>query len=528
MRNGDSKGNALTLSRCLGKALHLPASPQAATAKEYFLKRFEAMMKSAQELESMRIYLKGIDQVGVATVLTNLGLEDSTSLLEEEVLDLPNELFNYVEQIDDSTVELQFPLTGVKELQRNAMGLKTNESLVVRISTDVNGSRESFCVHVIDTDTSWATVQHDPVKVWQSKPPSRQACKNNRPTRVGYMIMRCGWQKLRTTPRASLAEIYQGIEIALKTYGNKCLVCNCDIGARLYRPTVCGKAACRSTYLFSDLDLRISDLRLNPRSVSLLLAAIQAAALTMSSRGNDLGIDLLPDRPDRLSDNKKLIVMLDSAFAIANIVRAGDNVNAIRTRHSIRHELLFSWALNVYQGFIVEATGSFRIPNMPNVLQFVVVDSRPEIAAAFAKHDAVQPRRVLWHGTSMDRLFAILCQGLKVLSQTDLQAHGAVHGTGIYLAEEPSLAVSYSRAAQKRSSSFSTQHADFVNKRVLLGIEYAGEEGKKGNGIYVATDPTKVLLRYVFLLPQSFKAPLANHVVPAMQSNFHTLKVGAR
>lgn len=128
----------------------------------------------------------------------------------------------------------------------------------------------------------------------------------------------------------------------------------------------------------------------------------------------------------------------------------------------------------------------------------------------------------------MDRLFAILCQGLKILSQTALQVHGAVYGTGIYLAVEPSLAVSYSRASQKRPSSFSTQHAEFVNKRVLLGIEYAGEEGQKNNGMYVATDPSKLLLRYVFLLPQSFNAPLANHVVPAMQSNFHTLKAGAR
>lgn len=399
----------LTLFRCLGKALHLPSSPQPATAREYFQKRFEAMMKSAHELESMRIYLKGVDQVGVATVLTNLGLEDSTSFLEEEVLDLPNELFNFVEQVDDTTVELQFPLTGVKELQRNAMGLKSNESLVVRLNTDVNGTRESYCVHVIDTDTNWPSVQHDPVKVWQSNPPSRQYCKQNRATRVAYMIMRCGWQKLRSVPRASLAEIYQGIEVALKTYGNKCLVCHRDIGANLYRPTLCSKAACRSTYLSSELDIRIADLRLNPRSVSLLLAAIQAAALTMSSRGNEIGTDLLPDRPDRLSDNKKLIVMLDSAFAIANIVRAGDDVNAIRQRHSIRHELFFSWALNVYQGFIVEATGSLRIPNLPNVLQFAVVDSRPEISAAFAKHDTVTPRQVLFHGKIRKAIHRLCC-----------------------------------------------------------------------------------------------------------------------
>ncbi|KAK4495013.1 hypothetical protein PRZ48_013340 [Zasmidium cellare] len=514
--------------RCLGQALHLPASPQAATAKEYFLKRFEVMMKSAHELESMRIYLKGVDRVGVATVLTNLGLEDSTSLLEEEIMDLPNELFNFVEQIDDQVVELQFPLTGVKELQRNAMGLKSNESLVVRLTTDVNGTRESFCVHVINTETDWSSVQHEPTKVWQSKPPSRQSCKHSRPTRVAYAIMRCGWQKLRATPRVTLAEIYQDIESATKAYGDNCLVCNRSIGVHLYRPTVCSKAACRSIYLTSDLDARLADLHLNQKSVGLLLAAVQSAALAMSSRAEDTSIDLLPDRPIRLADNKKLITMLDSIPAIDKMVSGLNDLNSIRVRNSIRHELLFSWTLNTYQGFIVEATGSLRIPNMPNVLQFVLADSPPAITAAFAKHDYVQPRQVLFHGTSMDRLFAILCQGLKVLSQTALQVHGAVYGTGIYLAEEPSLAVSYSRAAQRRSSSFSTQHADFVNKRILLGIEYAGEDGKQGNGIYVAADPTKLLLRYIFLLPATFKAPLANHVVPAMQSNFHTLKMGAR
>ncbi|KAF2170457.1 hypothetical protein M409DRAFT_19278 [Zasmidium cellare ATCC 36951] len=514
--------------RCLGEALHLPASPQAVTAKDYFLKRVETMIKSAHELESMRIYLKGTDRVGVATVLTNLGLEDSTSLLEEEIMDLPNEFFNFVEQMDDQVVELQFPLTGVKELQRNAMGLKPNESLVVWLTTDVDGTRESFCVHAIDTDTEWSKLQHDPIKVLQSKPPSRQSCKHSRPTRVACMIMRCGWQKLRATHRATLAEIYQDIESAIKTYGDKCLVCNGSIGAHLYRPTVCSKAACRSIYLFSDLDVRLADLHLNQKAVGLLLAAVQSAALAMSSRADDTSIDLLPDRPIRLADNKKLITMLDSIPAITKMVGGLSDFNSIRTRHSIRHELLFSWTLNTYQGFIVEATGSLRIPNMPNVLQFVLADSPPGIMAAFAKHDHTQPRQVLFHGTSMDRLFAILCQGLKVLGQTSLQVHGAVYGTGIYLAEEPSLAVSYSRATQRRSSSFSTQHAEFVNKRILLGIEYAGEDGKQGNGIYVAADPTKLLLRYIFLLPQTFKAPLANHVVPALQSNFHTLKMGAR
>lgn len=497
------------------------------TAKDYFLERVAAMMKTAHQVEGIRTYLKGTDRVGLATVLTNLGLEDASSYLEEEISGLPNELLNFVEQVDDKTAELQFPLSNVKELQKNAMGLKQNESLVVRLSVNDNGSWESFCVHAIDSETQADAMKHEPLQIWSAEIPSRQTCKLRAHSRVAYVVKRCIWRRVKYLKSAPLADIYRDIELAIRTYGKHCLICDDSIGAQLYKPTICTKAACQSTYLLSDLEVRLADLRLNQKTVGLLLAAVQSATLAMSD-GTNSSIDLLPTRPLNISDNYKLIAMLDTIPSLPTFVKSLQDFGYIRTKHSFRYELLFSWALNTHKCFIVEAAGALRIPNMPNVQQFVLVDSPPEITAAFAKHDAIQPRQVLFHGTSMERLFAILCQGLKVLSDTALQVHGAVYGNGIYLAEQPSLAVSYSRASQRRVSSFSTQHADFVNKRVLLGIEYAGEDGKRTNGMYVATDPTKLLLRYIFLLPATFKAPLANHVVPAMQSNFHTLKKGAR
>jgi hypothetical protein len=63
---------------------------------------------------------------------------------------------------------------------------------------------------------------------------------------------------------------------------------------------------------------------------------------------------------------------------------------------------------------------------------------------------------------------------------------------------------------------------------VLLGVELAGTwPSVSSNGICVVTDPSCLMVRYVFLLPQNAKMPLVQHVTPAMSSIFASLKSGA-
>jgi hypothetical protein len=112
-------------------------------------------------------------------------------------------------------------------------------------------------------------------------------------------------------------------------------------------------------------------------------------------------------------------------------------------------EKLLLWVCTAYRGFLSSAKGQLRIPSLPQgTHQFILANSNPEHETAFAEHLSATPlTRVLFHGTSLDRMFAITCQGLRVLSNTPLQAHGAAAGAGVYCAEEPSMSWGYSSLA---------------------------------------------------------------------------------
>lgn len=513
--------------QCLAVALHLPPTAKADLAKDYFLRRVADLMKGAAELDATRAQLKRTDKSGVAALLLKLKIEDTTSTTDDENLSLPDDIINMVEQVDERTLELSFSTAHLKLLQRKAMGLTASESIIVRITRAPSGSWESFCVHVCDPQTDWHSIKHNPMKLSQSTP-HRLPCEG-RDTRIGYAIMRSDWRWLvstHSTRGTSVGVIYRNIERAIKLFGNHCIVCDQSLQADLYRPTLCAANGCWAIWIQSSLEVRLADVRLDEPVVELLLAAVQASVTWMSIKGT---LDLLPTRPARLNQNAPLLDLMNKIPSIATAVKSLDDLYQIKSKYSLRGELLLSWLCNGYKGVLASAnSGPLRIPNLPNVLQFVMVDSPPPIAAAFAKHDHLQPRQVLFHGTSMDRLWPILCQGLKVLSSTSFQTHGAAHGSGIYLAENPSTAVGYASQAPCQQPTFAAQHSAYVNKKVLLGIEYAGNDASRGNGIHVATDPTKLLLRYIFLLPEGFRAPIANHVVPAMLSNISTLRSGVR
>ena len=184
--------------------------------------------------------------------------------------------------------------------------------------------------------------------------------------------------------------------------------------------------------------------------------------------------------------------------------------------------------LNNYRGFIVSALGNLKIPNLSKIQQFVLVDAPPEVEAGFAKHNHLQPRQILFHGTSMDRLYPVLAQGLRVLSGTPLQKHGAAHGTGIYLSREPSYAMSFASSARtvKAASAFFNSRTDFNNVQVLLGCEHAGNDtgARSSSQIHVITDPTRVIVRYIFLVPPGAQMPKAQHLKIPMLSTFSTLR----
>jgi hypothetical protein len=268
---------------------------------------------------------------------------------------------------------------------------------------------------------------------------------------------------------------------------------------------------CSEILTRASLDVLLADIRQDPAVVDLLLTMLHAVATSNK-------FEFLPGCP--ISNATDMLQLLNEIPPIAQLQDAEDLPTTVRCLGA-PVEALLTWVCTSYRGFLASASGQLRIPSMPGVHQFVLANAAPTLECAFAARIGQQPTRVLFHGTSFDRLYAIMYQGLLVCSGSPLQAHGASFGRGIYMGEEPATALGYSTATTGWRSSA------FRNVRVLLGCELAGSSNTPTNGMHVVPDASLVMVRYVFLLPPTSAAPLAAHVAPAMLSAFASLRSGA-
>lgn len=355
--------------------------------------------------------------------------------------------------------------------------------------------------------------------------PSSSYCYG-RQTRLAYVVSIWLWRykqqrESQKHGEVSIKLVYEAVRKALRLSATKCMVCSGGGSAKLHRPTICGKKSCLTVYLRSDLDVRMQDVRSDGRAFDLLLSAVFATA-----SGGDLR--LLPNLPDRVTDLKKLVGLLKKLPSAKKMADMPELSLGLRS-HGERAQLLLSWMCTAYRSFLITARGRYNIPNMPNVHQFLLVNAKPELEARFAAHNALQPRHILYHGTSMARLYAILTEDARILSGSDLQVHGAVYGKGIYLAREPTTAWVYAKACSSiDGTSFFSSRPDFQDSEVVLGCEHAGNDTNvHGRGIHVITDESRVMVRYIFVYQPGTPAPRARDINPAMMSTFNYLRSSA-
>ncbi|KAJ4188738.1 hypothetical protein NW755_006227 [Fusarium falciforme] len=161
---------------------------------------------------------------------------------------------------------------------------------------------------------------------------------------------------------------------------------------------------------------------------------------------------------------------------------------------------------------------------MPQTQQFLLMNSHHEREKAFETHlgaTASAGSGPVFHGTSISRLYLILSAGLKNVSNTPLMRHGAASGPGIYCGDEQATSLGYSQAI---GNSWSNSAID-QQMRVMLGCELA-KYPTANTPTHVVQDETRVLVRYVFLLPANYHTPPRRHVVPAMSTAFAMLRSG--
>ena len=510
-----TKAALFQISEALGLKVDQPAW---SAAMKHFDDRVKELITRAKALERSRMALSRSRPAEAEELVGDLGLEvpDGMPAL---LADLPPELADVVQDVAEDQLELHFGLSHLHSLTKLALGVQGTETVIVTLQIGGGGAVDAFAVQLEEMASMPASAQDwIPVSAKQAVLTLPTARSGRRPTRLAHVVARTVRSEL-IAGEYDIETLYTRVKRTIQDGATECMVCAKDIGARLHRATCCGSMLCNLTASAADFATQTEMLRLDTRVMDLLLTAVYAVA-----KNNNL--DLLPGRPAALSYPTTLLGLLNALPSTKTLAKAADMQASLRPagKHA---ELLMSWLCNASRNYIISATGTWKIPNMPGIHQFLVVDNPPQIEAAFAKHNHLQPRMVLFHGTSMDRLYAILTQGLKVLSNTPLMKHGAVSGPGIYFSTDTALPISYAAGAVKAAGqpAFFKFRKDFDGPQVLLGCEHAGPASR--NGAYVVTEPSKVIVRYIFLVPSGVAVPLAKDIVSPMISTFYSLRASA-
>lgn len=473
------------------------------------------IIAEATRLEGLKKSMRKRDPKGTALLLQELGLPNN-SQLDREMDDLPPGLIDIVERVGEDEVEISFSLNYFTDLQRGAMGIPAgaNNFLLRLTFPSAEDIPFDFCVH-FNTDKDLDTLDHTTCST-DARTTRMNVCATSRSV-FTWKIQSIIHTQIQIG-NVSIADLHKRLKEKMSSLGQSCVACDISLQvspkAQIKRSVPCDMLGCARLWYALPLDVRIPELRTDIYVVDLMLTSVYAAAMTGRT-------ELLPACPIRNLEHVKVIL---NSLPSLKIISHAVNVSAVLRSYHKDAKLLISWACVHHRGYIASATGLCKIPTMPaGTHQFVLANARPKLESDFISRVTWTGRKsdVLFHGTTLDRLPAILAQGLRVCSGTSLQRTGAAHGKGIYMAEDPSTSLAYA------SSSLSWRNSGLANMRLLLGCEVVAGAGKLTSGIHVVTDEISVLVRYVFLLVGGAHAPIAGHIVPAMASGMSALRTGA-
>jgi hypothetical protein len=500
----------------------------------------EILAESAR-LQTLQKALKAKDRKGTTALLKELGVP-SESLLDDEIAGLPAGVMDAVEKVGETEVEISFPLNAMTDLQRGAMGIPDGaNTLLLRLSIHKDdGTPPSFCLH-FNNDDNLGALRHEPADYTSSEAQrhlveARHALQNSRPlteywddpgslyensctskqTAFTWQLHRIILTQLKAGV-SGIIPLHKFVKDRMQDMGDMCISCGASHNAataQLRRATPCSLLTCARLWYNLPLDVRVPEIRNDIYVVDLMLTSVYAAA--MSGRP-----ELLPACPIRSTEAVKTIL---NALPKLTLISHAVNISAVLKPYHKDAELLISWACVQHRGYIATAKGLCKVPTLPTgTHQFVLANASPKLESEYIsklpKHTA--KTTVLFHGTTFDRLPAILAQGLRVCSGTSLQRTGAAHGQGIYLADEPATSLTYS------STTTSWRNSGLANMKLLFGCEVVGDSKSVSRGIHLVKDEASVMVRYIFLLTGNASAPIANHLVTPMASAMRALRTGA-
>jgi hypothetical protein len=493
--------------------LSLSGSPQqhitgTQPTNERLLAQYDLLLEQAREMESLRLRVRHANPERISNLLSRLGVENGSSGRAADN-QIPDDLIDAVESVGEFEYEVSFPLTGLKNLQRQSRGIP-QEARILLIRLCLKGSPK-FCLHFSPNDEGPSRHQHWETAGNRQHEPDYTIC-TTKPSLFSYYASR-NLHRLLRMGHSSLSTIHSVTLALITSSPTICLVCPASISTRLWKPATCS-SRCSTVFRKAPLEVRLHNLLVDPLAMDLLLTCVYVAAADPST------LDLLPGCP---VPKARVAAVIDSFPPLVDLQNAPNLRAAVRGSgaYGKEREDLLSWLCTRFRGLMLNAQNSFRVPSMPGTQQFLLLNSSQERERLFeAQMGPPGSSGVVFHSTQVSRLFRIFTEGLKVMSNTPFMVNGASHGAGIYCADEQSVSLSYAGAIGQ-----SWKNSALGSMRIMMGCELA-MYAPSPMGYHVVADENRLLVRYIFLLPPTYRAPPRQHVEPAINITFANLRSG--
>jgi len=384
------------------------------------------------------------------------------------------------------------------------------------LAGDVADNQESvgFCIHTPPDDQE--NNEHHRYRYTHNAWSNAMIC-TGKPNVLTYVLAR-ELHELLQVP-CKVQDIYDKAESVVFSSrpGSKCVVCRkwFGKGARLWKPLPCGDD-CSEIFESSAIDMRLSTLIGDSSAVDFILSSVYQLAVEHETitavaanpqyahysevQGvQDRTALRLPGCPIPLNILKSVIESFPPLSSATNWPELLDGSDEGRNRRK-----LLSWVSDQFHGLLATVPEIGQVANCGTAHQFLLVNSSVPRETAFSTHYG--KRATVFHGTKAARIFSILTDGLKDLSQGTDNLY-AFRAPGIYVSNQALVSL-------RRYTDIFTgwKNSQFQTHRILFGCELVDSQYSTHSQSwqYSFSDQSRVMIRSVFAVPDSEAAHFQN------------------
>uniref|UniRef100_A0AAZ3RFH9 Poly [ADP-ribose] polymerase n=1 Tax=Oncorhynchus tshawytscha TaxID=74940 RepID=A0AAZ3RFH9_ONCTS len=205
----------------------------------------------------------------------------------------------------------------------------------------------------------------------------------------------------------------------------------------------------------------------------------------------------------RKKDYDRVMRALDSLTSIREMSQAPYlEIKRQMDKHDPLAHPLLTWVICSNRSHIVKLPVTRQLKFMHTPHQFLLLSSPPAKESNFRAAKNLFGSTFAFHGSHIENWHSILRNGLVVASNTRLQLHGAIYGSGIYISPMSSISFGYS-GTQKTYRNFKGQQPQFLQSRNLKCIALCevitSPDLHKHGDIWVVPNTDHVCTRFFFV-----------------------------